>query len=74
MPRITKKSKRTYKKSKKGGTRFNNVIKEHKKKWNPLLDMQDEHYSVFNNMGRYFLNIYNFLLSSSYFKIMEPSK
>jgi hypothetical protein len=26
MPRITKKSKRTYKKSKKGGTRFNNVI------------------------------------------------
>ena len=55
-------------------SRFNNVIKEHKKKWNPLLDVQGEHYSVFNNMGRYFLNIYNFLPSSSYFKIMEPSK
>jgi len=55
-------------------SRFNNVIKECKKKWGPLLDEDGVHYTVFNNMGRYFLEIYNFMPSSSYFKIMEPSK
>ena len=55
-------------------SRFNNVTKECKKKWGPLLDEDGVYYTVFNNMGRYFLEIYNFLPSSSYFKIMEPSK
>lgn len=54
--------------------RFNNVIKECKKNWGPLLDENEVHYTVFHNMGRYFLEIYKFLPSSSYFKFMEPSK